>query len=94
MTGREETTMLFPSDHGFGLDREIRLKGCFQDGATFYREIAGFEDVEWASDPESPDDSVIASYAEMVRGDWDMAGAQRARERFAEEHPEFIAAPV
>lgn len=60
---------------------DITLKGAFQDGGTFYRDELL---------PTSRDD-VIASYPEMVVGDHDTAGAERARLRFASEHPEFVA---
>lgn len=58
-------------------------KYCWQDGGAFFCE-GNFDDEQG--------DFVIADYSEMVHGDHDMAGAEAARQRFAVEFPEFIAA--
>ena len=57
----------------------IELIGCFQDGAAFYAE----GEHDWSFGP-------IAEYPELVSGDHDAEGVQKARERFAEEHPDRV----
>lgn len=49
-------------------------KPAFQDGAQFYAEETG---------------DVIADYASLVRGDFDMAGAEAARAKFVQDHPGY-----
>jgi len=46
---------------------------AYQDGADFYDENTG----------------PIISYPEMVKGDYDMEGAKKARARFLQEHPHY-----
>jgi hypothetical protein len=70
---------------------DIVLKDCSQDGGTFYREPATDEPEKEVDGNGNSTWGVIASYPEMVKHDHDMDGAQRARERFAKEHPAFIA---
>jgi hypothetical protein len=60
------------------------INGVFQDGADFYREIIG------------PDDEAISehikSYPNIVKNDYDMEGARKAREAFAKEFPQDVKA--
>lgn len=49
-------------------------KKWFQDGPDFYDEETG---------------ELVARYPELVLGDYDIEGAQEARERFLRENEEF-----
>lgn len=58
----------------------IKLKPeCFQDGPDFYLE-----------ETEEHGAQLLASYPQLVQGDWDMDGARLAREHFALQFPELI----
>ena len=70
------------------MTEHIVLRHAIQDGGVFYREQAS--DGSCLEEKIAAIDCVIANYSAMVRGDHDMAGAKRARERFAKEHPEFV----
>ena len=54
----------------------IPLRGAYQDGPTFYDEETG---------------GVVAFYPSLVAHDYDVAGAQRAREQFLRDHPRYRA---
>jgi len=47
---------------------------CYQDGADFYDDDSG---------------ELIASYKDLVKGDYDTNGAEQARIKFQNEHPDY-----
>ena len=53
----------------------IQLIGAYQDGRDFYNEET---------------DQLLVTYPDLVTDDWDTDGAKLARERFAQQFPQFI----
>lgn len=65
--------------------RIIELRGAYQDGPHFYREMD--------ESPTELEGNLIVSYLDMVKNDYDTVGAQAARERFIKEFPQYAALP-